>query len=64
MLGVDPQKFLEEDEEQNLVMFRRSGRFDESDKECLEKLDEIQYFLRSFIRQKAIHSRVPMNSII
>lgn len=56
VLGFDPQKFLEEEEEQNLVMlFRRSGRFDESDEECLEQLDEIQFFLKSFIRQKAIH---------
>lgn len=52
VLGFDPQKFLEEEEEQDLVMlFRRSGRFDES----LEELDEIQFFLKSFIRQKAIH---------
>ncbi len=56
VLGFGPQKFLEEEEEQNLVMlFRRSGRFDESDEECLEELDEIQFFLKSFIRQKAIH---------
>ena len=56
VLGFDPQKFLEEEEEQDLVMlFRRSGRFDESDEECLEELDEIQFFLKSFIRQKAIH---------
>jgi transcriptional regulator with XRE-family HTH domain len=56
VLGIDPQKFLEEEEEQDLVMlFRRSGKFDKSDEECLEELDEIQYFLKSFIRQKAIH---------
>ncbi len=56
VLGFDPQKFLEEEEEQDLVMlFRRSGRFDESDEESLEELDEIQFFLKSFIRQKAIH---------
>jgi len=56
VLGFDPQKFLEEEEEQDLLMlFRRSGRFDESDEECLEELDEIQFFMKSFIRQKAIH---------
>lgn len=56
VLGFDPQKFLEEEEEQDLVMlFRRSGRFGKSDEECLEELDEIQFFLKSFIRQKAIH---------
>ena len=56
VLGFDPQKFLEEEEEQDLVMLlRRSGRFDETDEECLEELDEIQFFLKSFIRQKAIH---------
>ena len=56
VLGLDPQKFLEEEEEQDLVMlFRRSGKFDESDEECLEELDKIQYFLKNFIRQKAIH---------
>lgn len=56
VLGFDPQKFLEEEEEQDLVMlFRRSGRFDETDEEGLEELNEIQFFLKSFIRQKAIH---------
>jgi len=56
VLGLDPQRFLEEEEEQDLVMlFRRSGKFDESDEECLEELNEIQHFLKSFIRQKAIH---------
>lgn len=56
VLGFDTQRLLEEEEEQDLVMlFRRSGKFDENDEQCLEELDEIQYFLKSFIRQKAIH---------
>jgi transcriptional regulator with XRE-family HTH domain len=58
MLGVDPQQFLkEEEEEQDLVLlFRRSGKFDDNE-EYLEELDEIQYFLKSFIRQKAIYEK-------
>jgi len=61
MLGVDPQQFLkEEEEEQDLVLlFRRSGKFD-GDEECLVELEEIQYFLKGFIRQKAIYEKTEL----
>lgn len=55
MLDVYPMYFLGENgEDQNIInKLRHSDKF-RDDEECLEEIEEVLYFARSFIRQKVL----------
>lgn len=63
VLCMNPESLLEEEEEQDLiVLFRKYGKLDgicgEDISVCIEELEEVQYFIKGFIRQKMIYEGV------